>query len=192
MECRCYKGGEGRTHMKQLRIFARDWSGLFIMGCIYAGIIVLNRYFPVMAGIVFKHEGTLEKYIGDALMAIWGAPASHEDDADRALRAALEMRRALRLLNAELSQPLEVHMGLNAGPVAFGNIGSAEYQQFAAIGDATNVASRVCSLAANGEILISETLRQRLRGRYELEALPPAHVKGKDQALQAYRVGDAD
>jgi adenylate cyclase len=153
---------------------------------------ILNRYFPVMAGIVFKHEGTLEKYIGDALMAIWGAPASHEDDADRALRAALEMRRALRLLNAELSQPLEVHMGLNAGPVAFGNIGSAEYQQFAAIGDATNVASRVCSLAANGEILISETLRQRLRGRYELEALPPAHVKGKDQALQAYRVGDAD
>jgi len=152
---------------------------------------ILNRYFPVMASIVFKHEGTLEKYIGDALMAIWGAPASHPDDADRALRAALEMRRALRLLNADLPQPLDVHMGLNAGPVAFGNIGSAEYQQFAAIGDATNVASRVCSLAGNGEILISETLRLRLRDRYELEALPPAKVKGKEEALQAYKVLDA-
>jgi adenylate cyclase len=153
-------------------------------------VAILNRYFPVMAEIVFRHEGTLEKYIGDALMAIWGAPAPHEDDADRALQAALDMRRALKVLNAQLKEPLEVHMGLNAGPVAFGNIGSADYQQFAAIGDATNVASRVCSLASNGEILISETLRERLRGGYDLEALPLALVKGKDKPLQAYRVRD--
>jgi len=151
---------------------------------------MLNRYFPVMAEIVFRHEGTLEKYIGDALMAIWGAPAPHHDDADRALRAAIEMRRAVDRLNAELKQPLEIHVGLNAGPVAFGNIGSADYQQFAAIGDATNVASRVCSLAATGEILISETLRERLRDRYDLETLAPALVKGKDKPLQTYRVRD--
>lgn len=154
---------------------------------------ILNRYFPVMAEIVFRHEGTLEKYIGDALMAIWGAPAAHEDDADRALRAALEMRRAVELLNMELRQPLEIHVGLNAGPVAFGNIGSPEYQQFAAIGDATNVASRVCTLAGVGEILISEALRRRLRDKdkYDLEALPPAQVKGKDQPLQTYKVRDS-
>jgi len=149
---------------------------------------ILNRYFPVMADIVFRHEGTLEKYIGDALMAIWGAPTPHDDDADRALRAAIEMRRAVDRLNRELPRPLEIHVGLNAGPVAFGNIGSSDYQQFAAIGDATNVASRVCSLAGTGEILISETLRERLRDRYDLETLPPALVKGKDQPLQTYRV----
>jgi adenylate cyclase len=155
-------------------------------------VAILNQYFPIMAGIVFKHEGTLEKYIGDALMAIWGAPTPHDDDADRALRAALDMRRALRVLNASLDEPLDVHMGLNAGPVAFGNIGSSEYQQFAAIGDATNVASRVCSLAGNGEILISETLRSRLRGRYDLDELPPATVKGKDKPIVAYRVRDSE
>lgn len=153
-------------------------------------VSILNRYFPVMAEIVFRHEGTLEKYIGDALMAIWGAPAPHQDDADRALRAAIEMRSAVRLLNAELPQPLEIHIGLNAGPVAFGNIGSPEYQQFAAIGDATNVASRVCSLAGTGEILISETLRERLQDRYDLDPLPLAMVKGKDRPLQTYRVRD--
>ncbi|MEO8359507.1 MAG: adenylate/guanylate cyclase domain-containing protein, partial [Vicinamibacteria bacterium] len=132
----------------------------------------------------------LEKYIGDALMAIWGAPTAHEDDADRALRAAIEMRRALTRLNKELPQPLEIHVGLNAGPVAFGNIGSSEYQQFAAIGDATNVASRVCSLAATGEILISESIHERLRDRYDLEPLPLAYVKGKELPLQTYKVRD--
>lgn len=179
----------------EVSVLFSDISGFTAMSSTMAPrdvIGILNKYFPVMAAIVFKHEGTLEKYIGDALMAIWGAPNSHHDDADRALRAALDMRRALRDLNAELAQPLEVHMGLNAGPVAFGNIGSADYQQFAAIGDATNVASRVCSLAGNGEILISETLRLRLQDRYDLETLPPALVKGKEQPLQAYRVRDSD
>jgi adenylate cyclase len=179
----------------EVSVLFSDISGFTAMSSTMAPrdvIGILNKYFPVMAAIVFKHEGTLEKYIGDALMAIWGAPSAHDDDADRALRTALDMRRALRQLNAELSEPLEVHMGLNAGPVAFGNIGSADYQQFAAIGDATNVASRVCSLAGNGEILISETLRLRLRDRYDLETLPPALVKGKEQPLQAYRVRDSD
>ncbi|MEO5763124.1 MAG: adenylate/guanylate cyclase domain-containing protein [Vicinamibacteria bacterium] len=151
-------------------------------------VSMLNRYFPVMAEIVFRHEGTLEKYIGDALMAIWGAPAAHEDDADRALRAAIEMRRAVTRLNRELPQPLDIHVGLNAGPVAFGNIGSSEYQQFAAIGDATNVASRVCSLAATGDILISESIHRRLSDRYDLEPLPLAYVKGKELPLQTYKV----
>ena len=170
-----------------------DISGFTAMSSTMAPrdvVRILNRYFPVMAEIVFRHEGTLEKYIGDALMAIWGAPAPHDDDADRALQAAIEMRRAITRLNRELTQPLEIHIGLNAGPVAFGNIGSAEYQQFAAIGDATNVASRVCGLANSGEILISDALRQRLKRAYELEALPPALVKGKEQPLQTYRVRD--
>jgi adenylate cyclase len=151
---------------------------------------LLNRYFPVMAEIVFRHEGTLEKYIGDALMAIWGVPAPHEDDADRALSAALEMRRALERLNAVWGggRRLEIHVGLNSGPVAFGNIGSPQYVQFAAIGDTTNVSARVCTAAQPGEVLISEATRLRLKtGRFALEPLPPVAVKGKAEPLVLHR-----
>ncbi len=151
---------------------------------------LLNHYFPVMAEIVFRHEGTLEKYIGDALMAIWGVPTPHDDDADRALAAALEMRSALAKLNATWGEDrrLEIHVGLNSGPVAFGNIGSPDYVQFAAIGDTTNVSARVCTAAQEGEILISEATRRRLRtGRFALEALPPVAVKGKAEPLYLHR-----
>ena len=153
---------------------------------------LLNRYFPVMAEIVFRHEGTLEKYIGDALMAIWGVPSPHDDDADRALAAALEMRSALEKLNASWGEDrrLDIHVGLNSGPVAFGNIGSPDYVQFAAIGDTTNVASRVCNLASAGEVVLSDATRTLLtRDDVELETLPPALVKGKSAPIQAYRVG---
>jgi adenylate cyclase len=154
-------------------------------------VALLNGYFPVMAEIVFRHEGTLEKYIGDALMAIWGAPTPHPDDADRALSAALEMQEALARLNAARpSGPeLAIHIGLNSGSVTFGNIGSPEYVQFAAIGDTTNVASRVCNVAQAGEVVVSGSTSGRLTpGRWDLEALPPASVKGKDRPIEVHRV----
>ena len=153
-------------------------------------VSMLNSYFPPMAEVVFRHEGTLEKYIGDALMAIWGVPVAHDDDADRAVLAALEMREALAALNRQLGdgRTLQVHVGLNTGPVAFGNIGSPDYVQFAAIGDTTNVASRVCSVAQADEVLISEATRRKLRtGLFVLEPLPPVTVKGKAEPLQLYR-----
>lgn len=151
---------------------------------------LLNRYFPVMAEIVFRHEGTLEKYIGDALMAIWGVPTPHDDDADRALAAALEMRSALDRLNASWREDhrLEIHVGLNSGPVAFGNIGSPDYVQFAAIGDTTNVSARVCTAAQSGEVLISEATRLRLKtAKFVLEPLAPVAVKGKAEPLVLHR-----
>jgi adenylate cyclase len=151
---------------------------------------LLNRYFPVMAEIVFRHEGTLEKYIGDALMAIWGVPTPHDDDADRALAAALEMKSALERLNGSFGEDrrLEIHVGLNSGPVAFGNIGSPDYVQFAAIGDTTNVSARVCTAAQSGEVLVSEATRRRLKtGRFTLEPLPPVAVKGKAEPLVLHR-----
>ncbi len=154
-------------------------------------VALLNRYFPVMAAIVFRYEGTLEKYIGDALMAIWGVPRAHPDDADRALLAAVEMQQALAGLNAQRGDgpELAIHIGLNTGGVAFGNIGSPDYVQFAAIGDTTNVASRVCNLAHAGQIVVSSTTAARLTpGVAALEPLPPAMVKGKAEALQCYRV----
>lgn len=157
-----------------------------------AAVALLNDYFPVMADIVFRYEGTLEKYIGDALMAVWGAPFSRVDDADRAVRAAIAMQHALRTLNREWASarpPLQIHFGLNTGPVAAGFLGSQSYLQYAAIGDATNVASRVCTAAPPGELFITDTTWQKLRDKnLPVEKLAPVEVKGKSAALMLYRV----
>lgn len=154
-------------------------------------LLLLNEYFPNMADIVFKYEGTLEKYIGDALLAVWGAPIPHDDDADRALRAAVDMQRALRALNSMRGSRhhIQIHIGLNSGMVAAGGIGSADsYMQYATIGDATNVAARVCNVATDGQVLIHETTRLRLQSEWPLHPIDPVAVKGKDEPLLLHRV----
>jgi adenylate cyclase len=142
---------------------------------------------------VFPYEGTLEKYIGDALLAVWGAPYPKEDDTERAVRAAIEMQWAVCRLNEEWAQQrnlqIQIHIGINTGKVAAGNIGSEKLIQYAAIGDTTNVTSRICSLAKAGEILISQNTFDKLRGwKLPVEKLKPVWVKGKDQPLQLYRL----
>lgn len=155
---------------------------------------MLNEYFKVMVeDIVFRYEGTLEKYIGDALLAIWGAPYQKSDDVNRAVWAAIEMQWAVRCLSQQWEQQrgfqLQVHIGLNTGKVAAGNIGSEKLIQYATIGDTTNVTSRICNAASAREILISQTTFDKLRDRdLPLEKMPPVWVKGKDQPLQLYRV----
>lgn len=153
-------------------------------------IDLLNAYFPRMADIVFRHEGTLEKYIGDAMLAVWGAPFRKPDDPLRAVKAAVDMQRAMTLLNREidLGHELRIHVGVNTGRVAAGNIGSDRYLQYATIGDATNVAARICDVAGAGEVLIDAVTRERIGDAMPLEAIPPVSVKGKDLPLQLYRV----
>lgn len=152
---------------------------------------MLNEYFPVMAEIVFKYEGTLEKYIGDALLVAWGAPFAHEDDAERAVLAAMEMQQALVKLNESWQgrRHLSIHIGLNTGPVAAGNIGSENFIQYATIGDTTNVAARICSIAGENEIVISASTLERIsRLNLPVEQLQPAMVKGKREPLTLYRL----
>ncbi|GAB4184607.1 MAG: hypothetical protein Fur006_22230 [Coleofasciculaceae cyanobacterium] len=157
-------------------------------------IEMLNEYFKIMVEeIVFPYEGTLEKYIGDALLAVWGAPYPKEDDTERAVRAAVEMQWAVCRLNEEWAQQrnlqIQIHIGINTGKVAAGNIGSEKLIQYAEIGDTTNVTSRICSLAKAGEILISQTTFDKLRGwKLPLEKLKPVWVKGKERPLQLYRL----
>lgn len=122
---------------------------------------LLNEYFPQMVDIVFAHEGTLEKYIGDGLLAVWGAPVSHGDDAARAVRAAKQMQEGVAELNTwwqKEGRPyhIEIGIGINAGLAFAGNIGSERYLQYATIGDTTNTASRLCDSARGGEILVSQ------------------------------------
>jgi adenylate cyclase len=155
---------------------------------------MLNEYFQVMVEeIVFEYEGTLEKYIGDALLAVWGAPYQQADDVERAVQAAVAMQQAVIRLNQrwqkQRNQQIQIHIGLNTGTVAAGNIGSPKLFQYATIGDTTNVTSRICSAAKAGEILLSQSTFDQLGAcDLPLEKIPPVKVKGKDEPLQLYRL----
>ncbi|WP_434388266.1 adenylate/guanylate cyclase domain-containing protein [Melittangium boletus] len=190
------RGGPLETIETEVTVLFSDISAFTELSSTLAPrqvVDLLNDYFPVMAEIVFRHEGTLEKYIGDALMAVWGAPFAHPDDAERAVRAAVEMQRALVGLNARWRErglpQLRIHIGLNSGWVAAGNIGSEQYLQYATLGDATNVASRVCSVAAEGEILLTEATYARWHQRdWPVTPRGPTFVKGKTEALTLHRL----
>lgn len=142
-------------------------------------IELLNAYLPVMAEIVFRHEGTLEKYVGDALLAAWGAPLRHPEDAQRAVAAAIDMQRAMATVRARWpKEPLHVHVGIASGPVAAGNVGTGAFLQYATIGEVTSRAARICGAAGAGEIVVDEATRQRLPASWPLTALPPVALKG--------------
>ncbi|MBL9009344.1 MAG: FHA domain-containing protein [Myxococcales bacterium] len=154
---------------------------------------LLNDYFPILAAAVFRYEGTLEKYIGDAVLAVWGAPFRGPDDARRALAAAVDMQSGIRELSQawedRLGSPLRIHIGLHTGTVAAGNIGVDSYLQYATIGDPINLASRISNAAGPGEIVISDTTRLALGDcRYALDRLPTVELKNHPGAGSLYRV----
>ncbi|MEQ9624904.1 adenylate/guanylate cyclase domain-containing protein [Coleofasciculus chthonoplastes] len=155
---------------------------------------MLNEYFQVIVEeIVFPYEGTLEKYIGDGILAIWGAPYRQPNDVDLAVQAAIEMQWAVSRLNhkwiRENRRPIQIHIGLNTGTVAAGNIGSRNMIQYATIGDTTNVSSRICDVAQAGQILIAQSTFDKLGDpSIPLEKITPVWVKGKTSPLHLYRV----
>src|SRR6058998_1651117 len=153
---------------------------------------LLTDYFTEMVEIVFEHGGTLDKFMGDAIMALWGAPIVHEDDADRAMGCALDHLRALEKLNRkwhdEGRPELGIGIGINFGEVFAGNIGSDRRLEYTVIGDAVNTASRLCSSAGPNEILISEPFFAQLKGPPKVETLDPIQVKGKSKKVPVYRV----
>ena len=153
---------------------------------------LLSDYFTEMVDIVFEHGGMLDKFMGDAVMALWGAPLAREDDAGRATRAAVAMQRRLVHLNedwARRGRPrLLAGIGLNVGDVFAGNIGSDRRLEYTVIGDAVNIASRLCSEAGPGEILIAEPLYAALAAPPPVTALAPLALKGKAQPVPVYRV----
>jgi len=153
---------------------------------------LLSEYFTEMVEVIFEHGGTLDKFIGDAIMALWGAPIAHEDDPDRALRAAVAMQRGIEELNrrwAAAGRPeIGVGIGINYGEAFAGNIGSHRRLEYTVIGDAVNIANRLCAEAGAGEILVSEQLLQVVKKPVEVDFLPELALKGKAQALQVYRV----
>lgn len=152
----------------------------------------LTEYFTEMVDCVFRHGGTLDKFIGDAVMAQWGAPIREPDDADRAMAAAIDMMQQLDILNArwraEGRPEWQIGIGINFGEAFAGNIGSERRLEYTVIGDTVNVASRLCSKAKGGEIIISEEFRRELANPPELDALEPLELKNKSQPVPAFRV----
>ena len=152
---------------------------------------VIERYFTAMKAAVSLHGGIVEKFIGDAVMAVFGIPTLHEDDALRAVRAALEMREALAVLNQELERRwgvvLQVRIGVNTGEVVAGD--AAEGQAFAT-GDAVNVAARLEQAAGDGEILIGPETERLVRDAVSATAVKPLTLRGKSRAVAAFRVID--
>ncbi len=155
---------------------------------------MLNEYMSCMVRVIREHQGVVDKFVGDAIMAIWGVPFSTEWDSMLAVRACLSMREELVRLNekriARGQVPLKIGMGLNMGPLIAGNIGSEEKMEFTVIGDTVNTASRLESMtkAYGTDLLISESVFKQTQGEFIVETCAAGKVKGKSEALQVYKV----
>ena len=153
---------------------------------------MLNEYFELMVDVIFKHEGTLDKFVGDEIVALFGAPVALPSAEIKAVECALNMMVVLEDFNrmrvAEGSEEIKIGIGINTGTVVTGAIGSSRALQYTAIGDAVNTASRLCSVAKSGEILVSEGTYSRVQSMVNATALVPVRVKGKTDVLRVWNV----
>jgi len=153
---------------------------------------VMNGALNVLASAVTKYEGYIDKFIGDCVMALFGAPVTHENDPELAVRAALEMRRQLERFNAnlpiDLDTPLTLHIGVNSGVVIAGGMGSDQKLEYTVMGDTVNLASRLESNAGSGQIFISSYTYNQTRDLFEFTHHEPIKVKGKKDPVAVYEV----
>ena len=153
---------------------------------------MLNEYFERMVEIVFRFEGTLDKFVGDEIMALFGAPVSGHDDHGRAVKCALAMLDELRLFNQEREArglpSFEIGVGINTGEVVAGYIGSSKAMQYTVIGAPVNLAARLCSAAKGMQILLSENTWGLVQNEFEVEELEPISPKGIAQPVRVFSV----
>lgn len=186
-------GGEQR----EAAIFFSDIRGFTAMSEAMepeAVVELLNEYMTRMVSIIRSHHGVVDKYVGDAIMALWGVPFSSGNDANQAVMACLEMRQGLVELN-ELRQsrgqvPIRIGIGLNIGPVIAGNIGSDEKMEYTVIGDSVNIASRIESMTKEfgTDLLISKSVYESVKDRFVVETCGSSKVKGKKTSVNVYKV----
>jgi adenylate cyclase len=186
---------KGGVHVPECTVFNSDIRGFTRMSeGATAGVIneLLNDYFELMVETIFKYEGTLDKFMGDGIMAFWGAPATHPDDAVRSVQCALDQMEALGKFNRKRVEggnpPLAVGMGLHTGPLIAGYVGSSKAMSYTVIGDTANTSARLCGIALAGQVIVSEYTLARLGPRFEVEELPPAHLKGKEKPLRIFNI----
>ncbi|MBA3234611.1 MAG: AAA family ATPase [Chloroflexi bacterium] len=159
---------------------AEDWTG------------IMNGAFELMSEAIYRYEGTIAKLVGDAVLAFFGAPVAHEDDPERAVRAALDMLASIGGYRDELRATYGIDFGLrigiNTGPVLVGNVGSDLRYEYTALGDAMNVAARMQTAADPGSVLITAGTYHLVRGLVDVRDVGPLEVKGKADPVQAYEV----
>ena len=150
----------------------------------------INGLFTALTECVFEFEGTLDKYIGDCIMAVFGAPIAQPDHARRCVAAAVHMHRMLDELNRDPARPkLDLRTGINSGTAMAGDIGSPKRKDYSVLGDAVNLAARLESQVAKpGQIVIGEATYEQVREYFECEYLGHVSLKGKKQEVAAYRV----
>jgi len=184
-------GGE----KKEVTIFFSDIRGFTPMSEVLTPeevVHLLNEYFTAMTAIIFKYEGTLDKFMGDAIMAVYGAPIDMPDHAERAVFAAIEMSAKMKELQAkwkaEGKREVNIGIGINSGEVIVGNIGSMERMEYTAIGDNVNLSQRLESVAEKGQILISSATYEKVKDKVNATPLEPIKLKGKAEKVAAYSV----
>src|SRR5215468_387700 len=184
---------QGGTHVNSCTVFNSDIRGFTRMSeGISPDLMIemLNEYFEVMVEILFRHEGTLDKFMGDGIMALFGAPASKSDDASRAIRCALDMMESLARFNRDRASrgifPFEIGIGIHTGPLVAGYVGSTKSMSYTVIGDTANTSARLCGIASAGQILISEVVVEQVAGMFRLEELPPTLLKNKEKPMRIF------
>jgi adenylate cyclase len=155
-------------------------------------VLLLNEFFTAITRVILDSGGTLDKYIGDCVMALFGAPLPAEDDVERALAAAAAMQREVVKLNWSRRQrevpEIRIGVGIHTGLAVVGNIGSEQRMQYTAIGDTVNVAARLVSRAAAGQVIVSESVRAVAADRDRFQYLAEVELKGREQKLNIYSV----
>lgn len=155
----------------------------------------MNRCFDRLGRVITRYEGTIDKFIGDCVMALFGAPIAHENDPERAVRAALEMQQELTAFSLELQEQTQLtvrmRIGINSGMVIAGGVGSDDSRQYTVMGDAVNLANRIESAARPGGVLVSESVYRQTNRYFQFEAWEPIRVKGKEQPVAVYEVASA-
>jgi len=186
------KGGQSVT---ELTLFNSDIRGFTAMseGTPAETLVeMLNEYFELMVETVFKYEGTLDKFMGDGIMAFWGAPLAHRDDPIRCVQCALDQMQVLGRFNrqriSEGKAPLAVGVGIHTGPGVVGYVGSSKALSYTVIGDTANTSSRLCASAAAGQIVVSEATVGRLGTRFEYEEIEARSLKGKERPMRRFNV----
>jgi adenylate cyclase len=155
-------------------------------------VALLNAFYTLMIDTTFKHDGTLDKFLGDGVMAVFGAPIFHPDHTLRALRTALAMQAGIRELSAQRvaqgQPPIKVGIGVNAGSAVAGSVGTEARMEYTVIGDCVNLASRLESYAKAGQILITAGTYAMVKDAIEARALGRLKVRGREEELEVYEV----
>ncbi len=149
----------------------------------------MNEYFTNLVEVIFTHEGTVNKFVGDMIVALFGAPSDLHDNEKRAIESAIKMQKAIARVSSEwIQKNFNTGIGINSGDVVVGNVGSPRHMDYTAIGDEVNIASRLQSIARGGQILVSQNVYEVGKDDFDFKKMGSTTVKGKKKTVEVYEV----